>query len=316
MNHSALGYRVFGEPESVLHVESRPPVPLPAGQIRVKMLFSPVNASDLIPMTGAYRHRTPLPAVAGYEGVGVVTEGPPHWLGKRVLPLRGQGTWQNSVDCPMALAVPVPDDIESTLAARGYINPLAAQMMLNLYPPKGKRIVLTAAGSDCAALLGQWAIKAGADAVYGIHRSPAHTERLRAMGIIPVSQQNTATISAIAAQAERVYDATGGRLADGILDAMPETGIFVCYGLLSGTPFRQQPQVRWFHIRNYLDALSSDQWQAEFCEIWPKLLTSHYGDVTLFPLAEWRAALAYYRKAGRLAKPMFAMHDSRVPVLW
>ncbi|VDZ88844.1 alcohol dehydrogenase [Lelliottia amnigena] len=71
------------------------------------MLFSPVNASDLIPMTGAYRHRTPLPAVAGYEGVGVVTEGPPHWLGKRVLPLRGQGTWQNSVDCPMALAVPV-----------------------------------------------------------------------------------------------------------------------------------------------------------------------------------------------------------------
>ena len=309
MNHSALGYRAFGEPESVLQIELRSPEPLPAGQIRVHMLFSPVNASDLIPMTGAYRHRTPLPAVAGYEGLGVVTDGPQHLLGKRVLPLRGQGTWQNIVDCPAALAIPVPDDIDSTLAARAYINPLAAQMMLNLYSPQGKRIVLTAAGSDCAALLGQWAINAGADAVYGIHRSPAHGERLRAMGIIPVSQQDTAAISAIAARAEIVYDATGGRLADRILDAMPETGLFVCYGLLSGQPFRQQSQVRWFHIRNYLDALSVDQWQAEFCEIWPKLQASCYGDVTLFPLAEWRSALANYRQAGRLAKPMFAMHD-------
>lgn len=138
--------------------------------------------------------------MAGYEGVGVVTEGPQHLLGKRVLPLRGQGTWQNSVDCPAALAIPVPDEIDSTLAARAYINPLAAQMMLNLYSPQGKRIVLTAAGSDCAALLGQWALKAGANAVYGIHRSPVHAERLRARGIIPVSQQDTAAMSAIAAQ--------------------------------------------------------------------------------------------------------------------
>ena len=41
----------------------------------------------------AYRHRTPLPAIAGYEGVGIVTETPaayPALLGKRVLPLRGR----------------------------------------------------------------------------------------------------------------------------------------------------------------------------------------------------------------------------------
>jgi len=309
MKNFALWYRAFGEPESVLHVELRPPEPLPVGHIQVQMRFAPVNASDLIPITGAYRHRTPLPAVAGYEGVGVVTDGPEHWLGKRVLPLRGQGTWQNTVECSTALAILVPDDIELTLAARAYINPLAAQLMLKLYSPAGKRVLLTAAGSDCAGLLGQWALKAGADAVYGIHRSPVHAERLRAMGIIPVSQQDTAAISTIAAQAEIVYDATGGSLADRILDAMPEKGLFVCYGLLSGQPFRQQPQVRWFHIRNYLEALSIDQWQAEFHEIWPKLRASDYGDVTLFPLAEWRSALADYRQAGRIAKPMFAMRD-------
>ena len=89
MRNLALWYRRFGEPESVLQAETTPLSPRQPGEIRVRMLFSPVNASDLIPITGAYRHRTPLPAIAGYEGVGIVTETPaayPALLGKRVLP--------------------------------------------------------------------------------------------------------------------------------------------------------------------------------------------------------------------------------------
>lgn len=305
MNNFALGYHQFGEPESVLQRETISPGLLSPGQLRVQMLFSPVNASDLIPITGAYRHRTPLPAIAGYEGVGVVIDGPPHLLGKRVLPLRGQGTWQQVVDCPADLAILVPDSIDSTRAARAYINPLAAQLMLKLYPPQGRRILLTAAGSDCAILLGQWALKAGAEAVYAIHRSEVHADRLAALGITPISQRNAAAIRAIAKDTHLVYDATGGVVAEQILDTLPEAGHFVCYGLLSGQMFRQQKQVRWFHIRNYLDAMSVDEWQAQFREIWPKLQTSHSGDTMLFPLSAWREALACYREAGRTAKPMF-----------
>jgi NADPH:quinone reductase-like Zn-dependent oxidoreductase len=69
-----------------------------------------------------------------------VTEAPAvfaHLLGKRVLPLRGQGTWQQYVDCPAEYAIPVPDEVHSHLAARAYINPLAARMMLNLYRRRG-----------------------------------------------------------------------------------------------------------------------------------------------------------------------------------
>jgi hypothetical protein len=93
MDNLALWYRRFGEPESVLQPEAGPPGELMPGNLRVRMLFSPINASDLIPITGAYRHRTPLPAVAGYEGVGIVTQAPAsfaHLSGCRVLPLRGQ----------------------------------------------------------------------------------------------------------------------------------------------------------------------------------------------------------------------------------
>jgi hypothetical protein len=76
MNNLALWYRRFGEPASVLQPEITAPGALKPGELRVRMHYSPVNASDLIPITGAYRHRTPLPAVAGYEGVGEVTEAP------------------------------------------------------------------------------------------------------------------------------------------------------------------------------------------------------------------------------------------------
>ena len=313
MENLALWYRRFGEPESVLQPEAAPLDVLAPGHIRVSMLYAPVNASDLIPITGAYRHRTPLPAVAGYEGVGVVTQAPAsfeHLLGKRVLPLRGQGTWQRYVDCPAEYAIPVPDDIDSFLAARAYINPLAAQMMLTRYPPQGKCVLLTAAGSDCAILLGQWAREAGAEAVYGIHRSPVHAERLEALGIIAVAQHDAEKIRAVAARADVVYDATGGTLAEAILSVMPEQGMFVCYGLLSGQIFRQQrplPRVAWFHIRNSLDTLSAGAWRAEFERLWPRLRTSEYSSGTLYPLTEWQRALSAYREGGRASKPLLSM---------
>lgn len=42
--------------------------------LRVKMLYSPVNVSDVIPISGAYRHWVTLPGIAGYKGVGGVIE--------------------------------------------------------------------------------------------------------------------------------------------------------------------------------------------------------------------------------------------------
>ncbi|MCU6680345.1 zinc-dependent alcohol dehydrogenase family protein [Leclercia tamurae] len=310
MDNTALCYRQFGEPESVLQRETAVKAPLQPDMLRVQMLLSPVNASDLIPITGAYRHRITLPAIAGYEGVGRVIAAPvgfTHLLGQRVLPLRGEGTWQQYVDCPAALAIPVPDTIDTLLAARAFINPLAAWLMLNLWPVEGKRVLLTAAGSDCAILLGQWALRRGATEVYGIHRSAIHADRLRAMGIIPIAQQESDSVRAIAAASDVVFDATGGELAQTILSAMRNSAAFICYGLLSGQPFSLQrhfPPMHWFHIRNHFDALSPQRWQTAFTEIWPLLAGSHYSDARLLPFSAWQTALADYRQAGRDHKPL------------
>ncbi|MFU1888403.1 alcohol dehydrogenase catalytic domain-containing protein [Bacillus wiedmannii] len=45
---------------------------LKENEVLVRMLVRPINPSDLIPVTGAYAHRIPLPNIPGYEGVGIV----------------------------------------------------------------------------------------------------------------------------------------------------------------------------------------------------------------------------------------------------
>ncbi|MGU7802409.1 alcohol dehydrogenase, partial [Escherichia coli] len=97
---------------------------------------------------------------------------------QRVLPLRGAGTWQRYLDIDPRWLVPVAEDIDDILAARGYINPLTAMLMLTRWPVAGKQVLLTAASSSCASLLGQWALAMGARSVSGIIRSPQHIARL------------------------------------------------------------------------------------------------------------------------------------------
>ncbi|WP_342320607.1 zinc-dependent alcohol dehydrogenase family protein [Kosakonia sp. BYX6] len=313
MYNTAVVFRSFGEPQETLQLETRELTALAPGNIRVKMRLAPMNASDVIPVSGAYSHRITLPAVAGYEGMGIVSETTPdaaHLLGQRVLPLRGQGTWQQYVDCPAELAIRVPDDIDDALAARAYINPLAAHLMLQLYPARGKHVLVTAAGSDCAGYLAQWARLNGAKSVTGIYRSGIHAQRLAEMGVIPLAQTDTAAIEKATAKADIVYDATGGALAQLLLQTLPRSGLFISYGLLSGQPFDIQqrlPRVHWFHIRNYLDAMPAAAWQQAFLDIWEQLRRSRCSEVALFGLAHWAEALALYHTPGRIVKPVLSM---------
>src|SRR3954464_3010900 len=86
----------FGEPANVLGVRDVP-VPEPGpGEVRVRMIASPVNPSDLLVVRGRYGVLTKLPATPGFEGVGVVDKvgsGLLGWLvkGKRVTAINSAG---------------------------------------------------------------------------------------------------------------------------------------------------------------------------------------------------------------------------------
>jgi len=278
------------------------------------MQFAPINASDLIPITGAYRHRVTPPLTAGYEGVGTVIAAPPayhHLLGQRVLPLRSAGTWQRYVDCDPQIAVPVPSDISTLLAARAYINPLAALLMLKQWSPAGKRVLITAGGSACALLLAQWARHMGAIAITVVHRAPQHRARLQKMGIAALMETQRDEIAAAAQQCDRVFDAVGGEIGQLIWQSLPAEAQFVAYGVLSGKPVQvnaSRPALHWFHIRHTLEDLAHQDWQHLFIQLWPLLRASDCGEVALFPLANWREAIHCYHQSGRDRKPLLQLN--------
>jgi NADPH:quinone reductase-like Zn-dependent oxidoreductase len=319
MDSQALWYRRFGAPEEVLTLEALEAAPLAPGMLRVAMHAAPINPSDLIPITGAYGHRVRPPLIAGYEGVGTVIaagSGSEGWLSRRVLPLRSGGTWASVIDCESALAVPVPDDIDDMVAARAYINPVAALLMLKGWPVAGRRILLTAAGSSCAALLAQWALAAGATSVTGICRSRTHDDRLHALGVTVLPDTDLAAIRSATARADIVFDAVGGPLADTIIAAMQRSSAFVGYGLLSErpvTPNPSGPAQQRFHVRDHLARLSTDGWHGLFDEIWPLLRQTTLPPTKVFPLVGWRAALALFRTAGRQEKPLLILRRDDRP---
>ena len=308
--HLALRYAEFGRPKDVLSFERVATADRDPNKLRVKMLAAPINPSDLIPITGAYKHLITPPMTAGYEGVGEVVEAPEayqHLIGRLALPLRGDGTWQEIVDCDPSIAVPVPEDVSLELAARGYINPLTAQYLLREWPVRGKRVVLTGAGSFIASILAQWAREDGASEVIGIYRSPERRAVLEAMGVVPVHESDAPLIQSIAASTRLVFDAVGGALGLSILNALPD-GEFVGYGLLSGQSVFPNAQtranLRRFHLRDRLKDLSPEAWQSGFQTLWPRLRDTDLPGVEGFAAVHWQTALQAFDRPGRLYKPL------------
>ena len=154
----------WGDPADVLQVRELPePAPGP-GEVRVRMLASPINPSDVITVRGLYGRLPPLPATPGFEGVGVVEEGQGFWarrlIGRRVAVLNARGgNWAEKVVIPWRQAVPMPRDLPDEQAATFFVNPATALVMTRdvLRVPRGAWLLQTAAGSA----LGRMVIRLG-----------------------------------------------------------------------------------------------------------------------------------------------------------
>src|SRR2546428_5852698 len=80
----------FGEPRDVLGIRDLPAQEPGPGQVRVRMLASPVNPSDLLVVRGDYGRLPQLPPTPGFEGAGVIDAVGPGLLAKlrRFVPRR------------------------------------------------------------------------------------------------------------------------------------------------------------------------------------------------------------------------------------
>ena len=67
----AVVFEKVGTPYDVLQVQEVP-MPEPAtGEVRVKMLSSPINPADMLFISGKYRIKPQFPQITGLEGVGM-----------------------------------------------------------------------------------------------------------------------------------------------------------------------------------------------------------------------------------------------------
>lgn len=285
MKAKCIKFYEFGRPEEVLKVESKE-IQLPtSGEVLVRMIARPINPSDLIPIRGSYAHRIPLPCIPGYEGVGVVEEVGPgisqELLGKRVLPLRGEGTWQDYVKTTADLAVPIPHSIADDIAAQLYINPITAWItateVLALKP--GDFLLVNACGSSIGRIFAQLSNILGFKLI-AVTRNDAYTQELLQLGASYVINTSISSLR------ETVMEITNGRGATAGIDSvggaegtelaycLQPNGNYLAIGLLSGIPVnwteiskKAQVNLKLFHLRHWNSRIPIQTWQETFSRL-------------------------------------------------
>ena len=259
-------YESYGLPHQVLKLKEKCQPHLQPQELLVKMLYAPVNPSDLIPMTGAYAHRISLPATAGYEGVGLVADVGSalsrKLIGQRVLPLEGEGTWQSFVKCPASHAFFVPESLDSISASQLYINPLTAWLLctevLALKP--GQKLAVNAAASSIGQIFAQLSRILGFEFI-AITRNNKKHQLLKERG----AQELRTDLHNL--EVDAAIDCVGGQAGTDLAYCVRSGGKFQALGLLS------DQQVDWeklaqlpidvgiFHLRHWNAKLSPAEWQ-------------------------------------------------------
>lgn len=250
----AAVFERFGEPADVVSVRDVPEPQPASGEVLVRMLASPVNPSDLMTVRGVYGKRPELPAVPGYEGVGIVigTQAGLYGrllLGKRVAVMNpGTGNWKERVALPARLVIPLPAALSTEQAAMFFVNPAAAYLMTRrvLAVPAGEWLVQTAAGSA----LGRMVIRLGRQCGFrtlNIVRREAPAEELRSLGgdAVVVFDPDRHTAEEFRERVGRyvgpkgvryAIDPVGGLTASAVVETLGAGGRLLLYGTLSSEP--------------------------------------------------------------------------------
>ncbi|MEC0174853.1 zinc-dependent alcohol dehydrogenase family protein [Paenibacillus favisporus] len=328
MKFVSLQYNEFGDPRKVIETEYREHVPLQYDEVWVRMSLSPINPSDLIPIRGAYKHRIRLPAIPGYEGVGIVekigSSVSASLLGKRVLPLRGEGTWQEYVKTKANFAVLVPDGIEDETASQIYINPVTAWLICSdeLRLNADDVLLVNACGSAIGRLFTQFSNILGFRLI-AVVRNDVHTEELQSLGAWAVI--NTAKEPLIdrvmeltdGAGATAGIDSIGGPDGESLIDCIRLNGTVLSIGLLSGI------QINWMKIheknpsinvmpywlRRWVEVVSDAQWHQTFINLFQMVKENNLiirQEKKRFKLTEYKKAIEMAEQDGEKGKVLFA----------
>lgn len=248
-----------GDPASVLQVRDLPMPEPGVGQVRVRMIASPINPSDLLTVRGTYGRAPKLPATPGYEGVGVIDATGPGLLklirglkpGRRVAVLNsGGGNWADYVVLSARNVVPLPDAIPDEQAASFFVNPATALVMTRqvLRVPRGAWLVQTAAGSALGRMIIRLARHEGYRTINLVRRREqvGELKQLGADEVICTSDEDVAERVQAITNGQGVpfaLDCVGGATGLAAALALASGGKMLVYGTLSEEPISVPPRL-------------------------------------------------------------------------
>lgn len=321
--------RQFGDPQAVCEAVPQVREDLPAQAVRVRMIARPINPSDLIPITGAYRSRLSPPFVPGFEGVGQVVEigagAAGFAVGDRVLPLGRIGTWASEVIADPDWCIPVPGDFADDIAAQAYINPATAWwiMVRELDLKPGDGIAVNACGSAISRMFLSLA-KAGGIRFTALVRGEDRRAEWQALGAETIVDRDRDDIRGALGRVVAKHglkagiDAIGG--ADGTAMAMslPAGAQFIHYGLLSGQTLpgdlgervADGVGIRLFWLRNIMHAMDPADRLVLFEDLFA-FLRAHPVDLPVegrYGLSEIATALVHNARNKRFGKILLTGH--------
>ncbi|XP_038057691.1 enoyl-[acyl-carrier-protein] reductase, mitochondrial-like [Patiria miniata] len=248
----ALVYAEYGDPVKVMKLSETDLAPLESNSVKIKMLASPINPSDINTIQGIYPIKPQLPCVGGFEGVGEVTEVGGQVTevkpGDRVIPAVGTlGTWRSHLVCPVNHVMSVPLDTPPLIAATLKVNNCTAFRMLadfvELQP--GDSVIQNAANSGAGQAVIQIAAARGLKTINIVRDRPnldgliSHLQDLGATAVVTEEslRGHDANILKEMPKPKLALNAVGGKSAIiTLVKALDDCGTVVTYGGMSKQP--------------------------------------------------------------------------------
>jgi NADPH:quinone reductase-like Zn-dependent oxidoreductase len=240
----ALFFRQKGAAEKVLEFADINMADLLPGEVRVKLMASPINPADFMFIEKTYRVEPVYPQIAGFEGAGIITDngGDGRYPINALVAFRHKNVWAEYANVPKNKIIRLPQDMPIEKAAQIALNPLTAWALLEeVNASAGEWILLTAGNSAVSKLIIQLAKSRNVKAL-AIVRGEADQNSLIELGASAVlnvhAEDLEEQIKAVTA-GERIaglLDAVGGELATKLLKLMGVYGKIIHYGLYSQQP--------------------------------------------------------------------------------
>ena len=320
----ALTYDHFGEPTdavSIGDVGVRDPQP---GEVRVRMLRSPIHNHDLATIRGVYGYKPKLPAVAGSELVGVIDavgDRVSLQVGMRVAGI-ARGAWAQHAFLSAASATPIPDAIGDHVAAQLVAMPMSAIALFDTLNVKaGDWIAQNAANGAVGRILMRYAQASGVNIVNLVRRTDAAQDVTShgAAHVIVTEEdgwEERARALTGGAGFARIVDSIAGAQSLAMQRLLAEGGELVVFGGLSAGAMKLDPglmiarelRIRGFWMTAWMGSASPehvrDAMKTVFTLAMKDELPLPIGGV--YPLTGYARALRAAEKPGRPGKILFS----------